>query len=365
MTFETAKAAVDYYLSMIIEGKRYNPLRSPAIGFYGGEPLLNFDLIKKIVRYIDDTYPDIGIYYAITTNGTLLNGDTCDFLMDHGFSIAVSIDGPQKEHDRNRVYKNGNGTFNVVRKNVKRMIDKNYPKCHSIAVFDWKSDLFAIQKFFKDQSVPKLSFITMPSANDNGHYYERFTEHDFLNFQKLEETAFTWYRKTLTEEQNHESFFDLLFGLTASKTIYATPMVSASDSLLIPYTGTCIPGRKLFVDVDGVFHICERINQTFPIGNIYTGLDYSRIAELINDYCNHLDVCPDCPVKKSCPNCYCAFALTGNFKNASDMCGAAELLEKNSLSRAFSIGEKNQDVLEALVGDHYSWLSGISQTLGD
>ncbi|MDO9035305.1 MAG: 4Fe-4S cluster-binding domain-containing protein [Methanoregula sp.] len=68
MDFNTAKKALDYYLSLTDEGRRYNPNIKPAIGFYGGEPLLNFDLIKKCVDYLDVTYPDIDFFFSITTN---------------------------------------------------------------------------------------------------------------------------------------------------------------------------------------------------------------------------------------------------------------------------------------------------------
>lgn len=52
MDFNIAKKAIDYYFMLLQEGERYNPLRKPVVGFYGGEPLLNFKLIKKCVIYI-------------------------------------------------------------------------------------------------------------------------------------------------------------------------------------------------------------------------------------------------------------------------------------------------------------------------
>lgn len=365
MTFETAKTALDYYLSLIEDGKKYNPARVPSIGFYGGEPLLNFDLIKECVDYIGNTYPDIKLFYSITTNGTLLDKEKCDFFMDNDFSIAISIDGPQKEHDRNRVYRNGKGTFSDVMKNIKKIIDSNYKKCHSIAVFDYKSDLFALQEFFNRESVPKLSFVTMPSIFDNSHYYKRFTNEEFQNYKKLEEESFNWYQKNISNTDKHDTFFDHLFGISASSIIYSTPLLSGTGSLLIPYTGACIPGRKIFVDVNGIFHACERINQTFPIGDIQNGLDFNRITELITNYKNHLDLCPSCSIQKLCSSCYCAFSTISQFKNSSEICSDKEITEKHSLSRAFSLGEQDQEILGMLVDDYYSWLSKISTTLGD
>jgi uncharacterized protein len=103
MSFETAKKAIDLYFSLIEESKRYNPWREPVIGFYGGEPLLNFGVLKSCVEYAEEEYGDFKLNYTTTTNATLLNKEKADFLMQHGFSIAVSLDGPEEEHDRNRV----------------------------------------------------------------------------------------------------------------------------------------------------------------------------------------------------------------------------------------------------------------------
>jgi uncharacterized protein len=56
MDFNTAIKAIDYYFLLLKDGKRFNPLRKASIGFYGGEPLLNFWLIKACVEYIEEKY---------------------------------------------------------------------------------------------------------------------------------------------------------------------------------------------------------------------------------------------------------------------------------------------------------------------
>lgn len=63
------------------------------IGFYGGEPLLAFDLIKKIVQYIHSTFPERKVEYSITTNGTLLNNEIIEFFIREKFQMTLSISG--------------------------------------------------------------------------------------------------------------------------------------------------------------------------------------------------------------------------------------------------------------------------------
>ena len=116
MSFEVAKKAIDYYFSQVNQGIKYNPFKKVLVTFYGGEPLLNFNLIKKCVSYINTNYDNIDLDYSITTNGTLLSEKIIQWLLEHDFYLHISLDGPEEEHDRCRVYENGKGTFNDVMK---------------------------------------------------------------------------------------------------------------------------------------------------------------------------------------------------------------------------------------------------------
>lgn len=365
MNFETAKSSLDYFISLLKESKKYNPKKEPAIGFYGGEPLLNFDLIKKCVNYISDTYSDIDLFYTITTNGTLLDEKKADFLMLHNFAIAVSLDGPQSEHDRNRVYSHGEGTYQDVICNVNRIMSSGYPRIRSVAVFDWKSDLFCLQDFFNTESIPKLVNITMPNPENGCKYYNQFSREDLIKFTEMEKRAFELYLQSCFSKSDLTSFFDQLFGIRASKAIYSYPSLIPRNSFLIPYSGACIPGRKLFVDIDGKFHVCERVNLTIPIGDVKEGLDFERISDLIKNYLIHLDKCPTCDAKNLCGKCYQTFEREGHFCMASKICDNVEMGAERELSRAYTLGEKNPRLLGSVIDDYYSMISQFSKTMED
>jgi len=365
MDFQTAKKALDYYASLIKEGERFNPLRTPTIGFYGGEPLLNFDLIKKCVSYFEKTYPEMDTGFTITTNGTLLDEKKSDYLMEHNFSIAISIDGPENEHNRNRIYPDGSGTFSDIIKNIKTIMDAGYKKCHSLCVFDWKSDLFALQDFFSRDDIPPLALASMPNIYDGCLYYERFTQEDRVKYRESEAEAFKWYIEHVRETGYKGSFFDNIFGLHASKTLFSVPSLINYQTYLIPYTGSCLPGRKIYVDVGGKYHICERVNHTFPIGDIENGLDFNRIANLVYDYGTHLDQCPICQVQKLCGLCYCAFGIEGKFRFSSEICKDPLKNQRIALSWAFTLGEIDPMLPGSISENYYSWLAEISPTMGD
>lgn len=365
MNFKTAKKALDWYISMIMEGREYNPVRKPAIGFYGGEPLLNFDLIKKCVHYLKTTYPELDFHYSLTTNGTLLNKEKEDFLREHGFFISISIDGPREEHDRNRVYPDGEGTFTDVMKNVHRIIANGYNDCQTICVFDWKSNLSSLDAFFRQPDIPRLFMLTTPSVQDGCLYYNQFSETDFKNFRTSEEEAFQYYLDHASQDITRDSCFEHLYPIAASRCLYDATVMVMPENRVIPYSGACILGRKIFVDVQGNFHACERINQSFPTGNVQSGLDFKKIAGMMNDYFEHLDSCKTCTTSKLCGYCYNHFAQKGHFDYASEVCKNEVIRKKTAFSRAFTIGERYPHLLDALVNDHYTWLSKVSPTLGD
>ncbi|MFA6363731.1 radical SAM protein [Methanoregula sp.] len=364
MSFNIAKKALDYYVSLIKEGRRYNPNRRPAVGFYGGEPLLNFNLIKRCVDYLDSSYPEYNFFFTMTTNGTILDDKKWIYLQEHDFSISISLDGPQEEHDRNRLYKNGKGTFFDIMENIKKMTDSGYDKCQLSTVFDYKSNLFALQDFFNRVDIPKISGATLPGLNDGCQYYNQFSEEDYSQFLKKLDSAFKYYLNNTKNNAEYSSFFDRIFGLNYSKMINMIPILINRENSIIPYTGACIPGRKIFVDVDGNFHMCEKINHYFNIGNIHEGLNFKKIADYIKIYRQRLDKCKLCSISRLCPYCYCMFSKGAQFQNASQFCNQEQVFKKQ-MSDAFSFAEKNPVLIESLSQDYFTWLAKRSPTMGD
>jgi uncharacterized protein len=105
--------------------------RFPAFGtygyhFYGGEPLLNFDAIRCIVRAAEEAAArtQTATDFHVTTNGTLLSRQIADFFDEHRFNVYVSIDGDQPSHDQYRKYAGGRGSFADVERNLRYLRTK-------------------------------------------------------------------------------------------------------------------------------------------------------------------------------------------------------------------------------------------------
>ena len=110
MTDETAMASVDFLM------KESGPAEHLTILFFGGEPLLRFDLMQKIHSYATKQASRLGksICWDMTTNGTLITEDKARWLAEGKVKYLLSLDGGQEDHDRYRKFANGNGSFELI-----------------------------------------------------------------------------------------------------------------------------------------------------------------------------------------------------------------------------------------------------------
>lgn len=113
MDNDTAERAVDVALQ--------SPEEYLSFEFQGGEPLLNFEIIKHIVEYAEEKKGNHKLNYNVVTNLTLLSEEMLNFFVQHCCSISTSIDGSQIVHDRNRYFADGTGTYSNVIESVRRI----------------------------------------------------------------------------------------------------------------------------------------------------------------------------------------------------------------------------------------------------
>lgn len=108
MTKEVAKRAVDIALS--------SPDNTLTFEMQGGEPLLNFDVIRFIVSYAEENKKDRTIFYTITTNGTLLSDEIIAFFEKYKVSVSLSLDGSRDVQMHNRPMNDGGDSFSFIEK---------------------------------------------------------------------------------------------------------------------------------------------------------------------------------------------------------------------------------------------------------
>jgi uncharacterized protein len=121
MSSATMKQAVDYLFRYCTKDKNVH------INFFGGEPLLAFELIKECVAYSEEKAEVYGktMEYSVSTSALVLNDEILDFISQHHFSVSVSIDGTKYAHDRHRKFRNNNESYDKVVEGFKRLAERN------------------------------------------------------------------------------------------------------------------------------------------------------------------------------------------------------------------------------------------------
>lgn len=122
MSYEVLDKTIDFIINHYTNMIGYNERLS--IVTHGGEPLLEFEKLKYLVNKINRSIENVE--YIITTNATLLNDENVEFLITNFSQISVSIDGTKVAHDLNRVYVNGDGTYEHIIENVKKILAKRH-----------------------------------------------------------------------------------------------------------------------------------------------------------------------------------------------------------------------------------------------
>ena len=110
MSYETGKQALDFLIAN--SGNRKNL----EVDFFGGEPLMNFDVVKQLVAYgrEQEKLHDKHFRFTLTTNGVLLNDDIMEFANKEMDNVVLSIDGRKEVNDRMRPFRKGAGSYDLI-----------------------------------------------------------------------------------------------------------------------------------------------------------------------------------------------------------------------------------------------------------
>lgn len=126
MSFEVGKQAFDFLIAN--SGTRKNL----EVDFFGGEPLMNFEVVKQLVAYAreQEKIHNKNFRFTLTTNGVLLDEEVMDFANKEMYNVVLSLDGRKETNDRMRVSRNGKGSYDIIvpkfKEMVKRRGDKEY-----------------------------------------------------------------------------------------------------------------------------------------------------------------------------------------------------------------------------------------------
>ena len=175
MPFSVAKAAIDKYIEILSRDKN-NIVNNPSIVFYGGEPLVNWNVVQQCLQYLDEYSKKDGaipIDKVLITNGTLINEDIAKVLSKYNVVVSVSLDGIKEVHDYNRVDENDEGSFDRAVRGYNLL--KKYGAEPGIACVVSKHSLPYVMdnyRFFKDVLEVKGFGMNHVSIIPNLTYYD-------------------------------------------------------------------------------------------------------------------------------------------------------------------------------------------------
>ena len=311
MSYEVGKKALDFLVAN--SGSRKNL----EVDFFGGEPLMNFQVVKDLVKYgrsIEEKN-NKHFRFTLTTNGVLLNDEIMEFANENMDNVVLSIDGRKEIHDMMRPFPSGDGSYDlIVSKFIKFANSRNQEKYYVRGTFthnnlDFSKDVLHLADLgFKQISVePVVAKDTDDYAIREEDLPKLYEEYDNLAKEMVE-------RHGTDREFN---FFHFMIDLEGGPCVYKrlSGCGSGTEYLAVTPTGDLYPCHQFVGDTD------------FLMGNVDTGI---KNTELQGEFksCNVY-------AKKECRNCFARFYCSGG-------CAANAYNFKGSILENYEVGCKLQ-----------------------
>jgi radical SAM protein with 4Fe4S-binding SPASM domain len=279
-------------------GKKISKVSSPRIRveFSGGEPLLRYSLIFRTIEEAISifTHSNKKFDFHIQTNGTVLNSEIIDFLKKYPkISLGISADGPPEIHNRNRVFPDGGGSFDIVMKNMKRLREAGI-KFGILSVVEKTDEVEKIYDFWVSEG---YSYFRLNPVFLGGRSKRIFSENEQKEFAYAELEVF---RKSLKDCVTLTNIYYLLQNII----LYERPYMCLRSPCGAGVSQICI-------NWDGDIYPCQEFisSSNFVIGNILKCEDIEQllsnspiVKSLKNRIVENIDECKECVWKKFCGN---------------------------------------------------------------
>lgn len=291
MDFATACKSVELLLKEGADRDRIN------VVFFGGEPLSNLPLIKQVVDYTEKRCAELGktADFSLTTNATLLSEEIVDYLNDHNFGVSISIDGPKAAHDRHRVTVGGQGTYDLVSKKTKMLLQRYSarPVGARVTITSGYTDVATIH----DHLINDIGFYEV------GYAPVTSNSMDLFNLKGEELKNLFDNMKALGERYLQAALRGENIGFSNMHQLMADLYEGARKTL------PCGAGVGLLaVDKDGELNLCHRFtgSEHPTYGNVDDGIDKPNLSAFLESAADRSGTsCETCHIRNLCAGgCY-------------------------------------------------------------
>ncbi len=306
MSLEVGKKALDFLVAN--SGNRVNL----EVDFFGGEPLMNWDVVKELVIYgrsLEEPH-NKKFRFTLTTNGVLLNEDIMEFANKEMANVVLSLDGRREVNDNMRPFRNGKGSYDLIVPKFQKFAESREDKSYYVRGtftrenIDFSEDV----KHFADLGFKHMSIEPVVGSEDEPY---AIREEDLPKImEEYDKLALEYIKRA--KEGNGFNFFHFMIDLTQG------PCVAKRLS-------GCGSGTEyLAVTPWGDFYPCHQFvgEEDYLMGNVYDGITRTDIQDnfkLCNVYAK--PKCRDCFARYYCSGGCAAnsYKFHGNINDAYDI----------------------------------------------
>ncbi|MBQ9707790.1 MAG: thioether cross-link-forming SCIFF peptide maturase [Firmicutes bacterium] len=308
MSYETGKAALDWLIEN--SGDRKNL----EVDFFGGEPLLNWEVCKKLVEYGRSREKETGknFRFTLTTNGILLDDEVIDFCGREMSNVVISLDGRPEVNDKMRKSNSGENTYDAILPMFKRLAEARNQKDYYVRGTythyntDFASDIIHMANLgFKELSIEPV--VAPPDAP-----YALREEDTEMLLSEYERLATEMLERKRRRDGSDFTFYHYMIDLEGGPCIVKR------------ISGCGVGTEYLAVTPSGDFYPCHQFvgEDRFLLGNVWDGITNGEITDQFKE-CNVYshEECEDCFAKLYCSGgCAAnAYHTTGSINGVYDL----------------------------------------------
>ena len=306
MSFEVGKRALDFLIEQ--SGSRKNL----EVDFFGGEPLLNFDVVKQLVTYARSIEKEKGknFRFTLTTNGVLLNDEVMEWANKECYNVVLSLDGRKETNDRMRRTRNDKGTYDLILPKFQKMAkERNQQGYYIRGTYthyntDFANDILHLADLGFEQLAmePVVTDPKMDYALQESDIPKLKDQYDLLAKEMCKRNR----------EGKGFTFFHYMIDLEGGPCIYKriSGCGVGTDYMAVTPWGDLYPCHQFVGD------------EKFLLGNVFDGV---KNTDIVNEFklCNvySREACQDCFAKLYCSGgCSAnAYHTTGKITGTCDM----------------------------------------------
>lgn len=327
MNRDVAKKSIDHWIDNLDKGEE-----KLTVGFFGGEPLMNKNVMLLSIEYINRRLKELDkkAAYIITTNGTVLDEDILNAFENNKFNVTISIDGNEKIHNRNRPFRNGEGSFSKIKENIKVLKSRNIPLNARVTLTHSNiKDFYEIVNTIWNLGIESVVYEVVTTKNEKLALNEEDLR--LLEEQMRKLTNIT-YESVVNK--GHKVIFNIFQVVRMLNSGKINPKCSF-DSY-----------KSLMVDPDGDIYRCHRMQgkEKFKVGNIYSEILFTNNKKYLN--------CDKCWANNLCTKCgHANYVMNNNeYQPYRLWCDCRKILYRESIKFYVKLYNEHPDIFKKIYG---------------